>query len=128
MAEARRAMSIPVATGESLYGKHEFQALIEAQGADLLQPDILLCGGMTEIRKIAALAEAHMLSLAPHNPFGGLSTVATAHFGAATPNFLIMESPQTVGRRRRRYEPASPMAASRSRTAMSNCRRVRAGA
>ena len=99
MAEARRAMNLPVATGESLYGKHEFQALIEAQGADLLQPDILLCGGMTEIRKIAALAEAHMLSLAPHNPFGGLSSVATAHFGAATPNFLIMESPQTVGPR-----------------------------
>ena len=99
MAEARRAMNVPVATGESLYGKHEFQALIEARGVDLLQPDILLCGGLSEIRKIAALAEANMLSVAPHNPFGGLSSVATAHFGAATSNFLIMESPQTVGPR-----------------------------
>ncbi len=94
MAETRQAINTPLATGESLYGKHEFQALIEARGADLLQPDILLCGGMTELHKIAALAEAHMLSIAPHNPFGTLCTLMTAHFGAATPNFLIMELPQ----------------------------------
>ena len=95
MAEARQAMNVPLATGESLYGKHEFQALIEARGVDLIQPDILLCGGMTELQKIAALAEAHMLSIAPHNPFGTLCTLMTAHFGAATPNFLLMELPQT---------------------------------
>ena len=99
MAEARRAMNVPLATGESLYGKHEFQALIEARAVDILQPDILLCGGATEMCKIAALAQAHMLSVAPHNPFGGLSSVATAHFGAATPNFVLMESPQMVGPR-----------------------------
>ena len=93
MAEARAAMSIPVATGESLYGKHEFQALIEARGVDMLQPDVLLCGGMTELRKIAAIAEANMLSVVPHNPFGALCTLATTHFGAATPNFLLMETP-----------------------------------
>ena len=97
LAEARRQMQAPVAAGESLYGKHEFQALIEASAVDFLQPDILLCGGLTELRKIAALAEAHMLSLIPHNPFGPLTTLMTAHFGAATPNFVLMELPQEAG-------------------------------
>jgi galactonate dehydratase len=91
MAEARARMQSPLATGESLYGKHEFQALIDAKGVDILQPDILLCGGMTELRKIAAFAEAHMISVAPHNPFGTLGALMTAHFGLATQNFLIME-------------------------------------
>jgi len=72
---------------------------IQAQAVGILQPDILLCGGATEMCKIAALAQAHMLSVATHNPFGGLSSVATAHFGAATPNFVLMESPQMVGPR-----------------------------
>ncbi len=94
MAETRRLLRIPLATGESLYGKHEFQALIAAGGVDLLQPDLLLCGGLTELTKIAALAEAHMLSLIPHNPFGPLTTLMTAHFGAACPNFVLMELPQ----------------------------------
>ena len=94
MAETRRLFRIPLATGESLYGKHEFQALIAAGAVDLLQPDILLCGGLTELTKIAALAEAHMISLIPHNPFGPLTTLMTAHFGAASPNFTLMELPQ----------------------------------
>ena len=93
MAEARRLMNIPLATGESLYGKYEFQALIAAQAVDLIQPDMMICGGMTELRKIAALAEAHMISVVPHNPFGPLSTLMIAHFATATPNFLISETP-----------------------------------
>ncbi|HJN40375.1 MAG TPA: mandelate racemase/muconate lactonizing enzyme family protein [Chloroflexota bacterium] len=94
MAETRRRFTIPLATGESLYGKHEFLDLIDAGAVDLLQPDLLLCGGLTELRKIAAVAEAHMISLIPHNPFGPLTTVMTAHFAAATPNFTLMELPQ----------------------------------
>ena len=93
MAETRRLFNIPLATGESLYGKHEFLALIDAGAVDLLQPDLLLCGGLTELNKIAALAEAHMISLIPHNPFGPLTTLMTAHFAAATPNFTMMELP-----------------------------------
>jgi galactonate dehydratase len=91
MAELRRRVQIPIATGEELYTKYQFQQLLTAGGADIVQPDICLAGGMLEEKKIAAIAEAHYVQVAPHNPLGPLATLVNIHFAASTPNFLILE-------------------------------------
>ena len=87
----RSQMQVPLATGESLYTRFEFLDIIAGQGADIIQPDICVCGGLLEMRKIAAIAEAHYVSVAPHNPMGPLATAVNVHFAAATPNFKILE-------------------------------------
>ena len=87
----RSQMQVPLATGESLYTRFEFLDLMAAQGADIIQPDICVCGGLLEMRKIAAIAEAHYVSIAPHNPMGPLATAVNVHFAASTPNFKILE-------------------------------------
>jgi galactonate dehydratase len=87
----RSEVRVPLATGESLYTPQEFLALLTAQGADIVQPDICVVGGLTQMRKIAVLAEAHYVSVAPHNPMGPLATAANLDFGAATTNFTILE-------------------------------------
>ena len=91
MAELRRRVQIPIATGEQLYSKYQFQQLIAAGGADIIQPDICLAGGFLEQKKIAAIAEANYVQVAPHNPLGPLATLVNIHFAACTPNFLILE-------------------------------------
>jgi len=90
-ARLRAQMPVPLATGESMYGRFEFLSLMAAQGADIIQPDVCICGGLLEMRKIAAIAEAHYVSVAPHNPMGPLATAVNVHFAAATPNFKILE-------------------------------------
>lgn len=90
-ARLRQQLQVPLATGESLYSRFEFLDLISAQGADIIQPDICACGGLLEMRKIAAIAEAHYVTVAPHNPMGPLATAVNLHFAAATPNFKILE-------------------------------------
>lgn len=87
----RTQMQVPLATGECLYTRFEFLDLIAAHGADIIQPDICACGGLLEMRKIAAIAEAHYVTVAPHNPMGPLATAVNLHFAAATPNFKILE-------------------------------------
>lgn len=91
MAELRKKMPVPLATGECLYTKFEFDELIRAGAVDIVQPDICICGGMTEMRKIAAISEAHDVVVAPHNPVGPLATVVNIHFAAAISNFLVLE-------------------------------------
>ena len=91
MAELRRRVQIPIATGEQLYSKYQFQQLIAAGGADIIQPDICLAGGMLEQKKIAAIAEANYVQVAPHNPLGPLATLVNIHFAASTPNFIVLE-------------------------------------
>ena len=58
-------IQVPLATGESLFGRFEFLNLIAARGADIIQPDVCICGDFLALRKIAAIAEAHYLSVAP---------------------------------------------------------------
>jgi galactonate dehydratase len=87
----RAEMTVPLATGESLYSPNEFLGLLSVQGADIVQPDIAVVGGLTQMRKIATLAEAHDVPVAPHNPLGPLATAANVHFAAATWNFSILE-------------------------------------
>ncbi len=91
MARLKQKIDIPLATGECLVTKYQFRDLIAANAADILQPDLLLCGGLLEAKKIAALAEADYLTVAPHNPMGPISTAVSAHFAVSTPNFLILE-------------------------------------
>jgi len=93
----RAQMQVPLATGESLYTRFEFLDLMAAQGADIIQPDVCVCGGLLEMRKIAAIAEAHYVSVAPHNPMGPLATAVNVHFAAATPNFKILEYVLPIG-------------------------------
>ncbi|MDA0748990.1 MAG: mandelate racemase/muconate lactonizing enzyme family protein [bacterium] len=87
----RQQLHVPLATGECLYARFEFLNLIAAQAVDIIQPDICVCGGLLEMRKIATIAEAHYVSVAPHNPMGPVATAVNVHFAAATHNFKILE-------------------------------------
>ncbi|MDF0597275.1 mandelate racemase/muconate lactonizing enzyme family protein [Psychromarinibacter halotolerans] len=87
----KRQLKVPLATGESLYNRWEFLRLLQAGGADIVQPDICVVGGLYEMRKIATLAEAFYVNVAPHNPMGPLATAVNLHFSAACPNFKILE-------------------------------------
>lgn len=89
--EVKQGLHCTLATGESLYSRFEFLRLLQVRGADIIQPDICVVGGMLEMRNIAALAEAHFVSIAPHNPMGPLATAINVHFCAAQPNFKILE-------------------------------------
>ncbi len=91
MAEVRAKSPVPIATGEMLYTKWEFRDLLKVRGADIIQPDICCCGGITEMKKIAALAEAEYVTVAPHNPMGPVATAVNAQFAATAPTFLILE-------------------------------------
>ncbi|MFK7889442.1 MAG: mandelate racemase/muconate lactonizing enzyme family protein [Granulosicoccus sp.] len=84
-------LRVPLATGESLYSRFEFLRLMQIAGADIIQPDICAVGGLLEMRKIAAIAEAHYVTVAPHNPMGPLATAVNVHFCAAQPNVNILE-------------------------------------
>lgn len=82
---------VPIATGERLMGKHAFADLLTQTDVDVVQPDLVNTGGVTEGKKIAAMAEAEHVSFAPHNPQGPVATAVCAHVCASTPNFMIQE-------------------------------------
>ncbi|SDI47927.1 galactonate dehydratase [Arthrobacter subterraneus] len=86
--------TIPVATGERLYNRQEFLPVLQA-GIAVAQPDLSHAGGITEVRKIASLAEIFDVQLAPHCPLGPLALASCLQVGFATPNFLIQE--QSIG-------------------------------
>jgi galactonate dehydratase len=88
----QRAVSTPIATGERLVTQHAFRELFERRAASVIQPDITHCGGLSEARRIAAMAEAYRVSMAPHNPQGPVSTAASLEFGFATPSYIICET------------------------------------
>lgn len=88
----QRAVATPIATGERLVSQYPFRELLEQRACSVLQPDITHCGGLSEVRRIAAMAESYRVALAPHNPQGPVSTAAALEFGFATPSFLICET------------------------------------
>ncbi len=90
--EVTRKSNIPIATGERLVGRSQFRDLISQRACHIIQPDLSHCGGLWEARKIAAMAEAHQIAVAPHNPNGPVATAAAIHFAAATPNWIIQEA------------------------------------
>lgn len=89
-----RSTATPVATGERLYSRYEFLPVLQA-GIAVAQPDLSHAGGITEARKIAALAEVYGVQLAPHCPLGPIALAACLQLGFATPNYLIQE--QSIG-------------------------------
>jgi galactonate dehydratase len=84
-------VNVPLASGESNYMIHEFRPMIDAQVVDFVQPDICCCGGVLTMKKIAAMAEAQYMRVAPHNPMSPLAAAVNVHFAASTPNFHILE-------------------------------------
>jgi galactonate dehydratase len=92
LAEARSQISIPVVTGEELYTKREFRPVLEKHAADILNPDVCCCGGVLELREIAAMAEPYHVAVSPHNYNSTtVGLAATLHAAAGMPNFLITE-------------------------------------
>jgi len=92
IAKIQHAVCTPIATGERLISQYQFRELLEKRACNVLQPDITHCGGFTEFRRIAAMAEAYRVSLAPHNPQGPVSTAASLEIGFATPSYIICET------------------------------------
>ena len=92
LAEVRKAIALPVVTGEELYTKNEFREVFERRAADILNPDVCNCGGILELREIGAMAEAYHVAVAPHNYNSTtVGLAATLHASAGMPNFLITE-------------------------------------
>ena len=91
MREVKRVSPVPLCSGENLYLRWGFRDLLEQQAVDYIMPDIPKCGGLSECRKIANMAEVYYIPLAPHNVCGPLGTMASAHVCATIPNFLVME-------------------------------------
>lgn len=82
---------VPLAGGEGLVSRYEFKHLLDAKGAQILQPDVIHCGGITEIRKIAALGEVYGAEMSPHMYYGPVAHVASLQAMASVRNFLIQE-------------------------------------
>ena len=93
--------SMDLAAGERLYAKWDFRPLLEKRLVDVIQPDLCHAGGITECKKIAAMAEAYYVQVAPHSPQGPVSTAAAAHLALAIPNFQILEYVRSEPWRRR---------------------------
>jgi galactonate dehydratase len=93
MAEMAKKTSVPFATGERMVTKWQFRDLLTAGAAQLLQPDITHTGGITEMKAIAALAEAFYADMLPHSKEGVVGFAASMHVAASIPNFLAHEVP-----------------------------------
>jgi L-alanine-DL-glutamate epimerase-like enolase superfamily enzyme len=91
MAEVRRFSHVPIAAGESEYTRFDFRDLIAAGAVDVLQPDLAICGGISETMRIGALASAHNLLFAPHLWAGAPAFAAGLHVCAASPASFILE-------------------------------------
>jgi galactonate dehydratase len=95
MAALQASTNIPIATGEGIQGHFNYAPLLEKRAARILQPDASRTGGITAMKKIAAMADARYVTFAPHNPNGPVCTAASIHIAASSPNFLIMEEGNT---------------------------------
>jgi galactonate dehydratase len=95
MAEVQRATSIPIAAGERIKSRLQLREYLEKQAFRLFQPDAAHVGGITEYRKMAAMADSYFIPVAPHNPNGPVCLAAQLHLSAATPNFVIFEEGRT---------------------------------
>ena len=87
--------NIPIATGERLFTKYDFKRLLQSGGVDIIQPDLSHAGGITEVKKIASMAEAYDVALAPHCPLGPIALSACLNLDATCYNAVIQE--QSIG-------------------------------
>jgi len=83
--------SVSICVGERHYTRYGIRSLLEKQICDVIMPDITRCGGPSEMKRMATMAEAYSVLIAPHNPNGPLSTLASAHVCASIPNFFRQE-------------------------------------
>ena len=93
--EIAASANIPIATGERLFSKWDFKRLFAAGGIDIIQPDLSHAGGITEVKKIAAMAESYDIALAPHCPLGPIALAACLNVDATSYNAVIQE--QSIG-------------------------------
>ena len=93
--EVAFASNIPIATGERLYSRWDFKRLLTAGGVDIIQPDLSHAGGLTEVKKIASMAEAYDVALAPHCPLGPIALSSCLNIDATCYNAVIRE--QSMG-------------------------------
>lgn len=93
--EIARACNIPIATGERLFSRYDFKRLFQIGGVDIIQPDLSHAGGITEVKKIASMAEAYDVALAPHCPLGPIALSACLQVDATSYNAAIQE--QSMG-------------------------------
>ncbi len=93
MANVANSINIPIATGERAISIQEMQSFCSQNAARYLRPDVCVVGGITAAKKIAAIAEANYIAIAPHNPLGPISTAACLQLDACIPNLLIQEFP-----------------------------------
>jgi galactonate dehydratase len=91
IAQIAQQTSVPIALGERLYTRMDFKRLFELGAVDVIQPDLSHAGGISEARRIAAMAEAYDVAVAPHCPLGPLALASCLQLAAATPNFVIQE-------------------------------------
>jgi galactonate dehydratase len=89
--ELSRHTSIPIATGERMYTRWDFKALLASGAVDIIQPDLSHTGGIWEARKIAAMAEAYDIAVAPHCPLGPIALASSLQLDFCTPNAFIQE-------------------------------------
>lgn len=82
---------LPIALGERLYSRWDFKPFLEAAAIDIIQPDLSHAGGLSECRRIAAMAEAYDVGVAPHCPLGPMALAACFQLAVSTPNFVIQE-------------------------------------
>jgi len=92
LAEVKRRVNVPISAGERLYNRWDFRTLFELKAADFVQPDVSHAGGIMELKKIAAMAEAYHIPICPHNPSGPVANAATLQLAACTPNFYLLET------------------------------------
>ncbi len=91
MREVKRHSTTPICAGENIYLRFGFRELLEKQAVDIVMPDLPKCGGLSDGRKIANLAELYYIPFAPHNVSSPIGTMASAHVCASVPNFLVLE-------------------------------------
>ncbi|PPJ55077.1 hypothetical protein CBER1_01449 [Cercospora berteroae] len=91
--ELSRHVSTPIALGERLHSRWDVKPFLEARCVDVIQPDIAHCGGISETHRIAKMAEAYDMALAPHCPLGPIALAASVHVDATCANFAIQEMP-----------------------------------
>jgi len=91
LAAINREAKAPTAGGESILGVKGFYPYIRGQAVDIVMPDPKYCGGLLELKKIAAMAEGAGLQVSPHGPASPVGNAAAAHVSATLPNFLILE-------------------------------------
>lgn len=90
--DLRRHTTIPIATGERMFSRWDFKPLLAGGAVDIVQPDVSHAGGISEVRRIAAMAEAHDVALAPHCPLGPIALAAALQVDFCSINALIQES------------------------------------